>query len=273
VPNGRGTAEEQCNKSAIQNLPTFPGSWRLNFRAISHLVRTVSAMMMKAVDMSSKLGTRPLDCVNMTSACFSWFLNPQDIQQCVRREVGPRRATFVPEETMKASKIYEGFIRFEERSATLYLELSVRFFDNRDLSWFWVEMAMEEKQHAGMLQHCCEAGVFASELPDKGEIQRLNSLFRQLETRLAEPKLTLDDAFDMAIELESSEINDIYSRLTAGIQGPAYIMRKKMELSLAGHFDRLQAAASQFNASRNIQARLAELLSHCGSANPGFRVS
>jgi rubrerythrin len=201
------------------------------------------------------------------------FLNPQDIQQCVRREVGPRRATFVPEETMKASKIYEGFIRFEERSATLYLELSVRFFDNRDLSWFWVEMAMEEKQHAGMLQHCCEAGVFASELPDKGEIQRLNSLFRQLETRLAQPKLTLDDAFDMAIELESSEINDIYSRLTAGIQGPAYIMRKKMELSLAGHFDRLQAAASQFNASRNIQARLAELLSHCSSANPGFRVS
>jgi len=66
---------------------------------------------------------------------------------------------------MNASKIYDGFIRFEERSASLYMELSVRFFDNPELRWFWIEMAMEEKQHAGMLQHCREAGVFASELP------------------------------------------------------------------------------------------------------------
>jgi rubrerythrin len=173
---------------------------------------------------------------------------------------------------MNASIIYDGFIQLEERSAALYLELSVRFFNNRDLSWFWVEMAMEEKQHAGMLQHCREAGVFASKLPGKGEIQRLNSLFRQLEMRLAQPKLTMDDAFEMAIELESSEINDVYSRLTAPIKGPAHVMRKKMELSLAGHFERLQDAASQFNVSRTVQTRLAELLSHSGLADPKLSV-
>jgi ATP/maltotriose-dependent transcriptional regulator MalT len=147
----------------------------------------------------------------------------------------------------------------------LYLELSVRFFDNPELSWFWVEMAMEEKQHAGMLQHCREAGVFAAELPDKNQIQRLNALFRRLEMRLAEPKLALDDAFEMAIELETSEINDVYNRLTAPIQGPAHVMRKKMELSVAGHFGRLADAAAKFHASPPIQKRLAGLLSHCGS--------
>lgn len=173
---------------------------------------------------------------------------------------------------MKASKIYDGFIRFEERSAALYLELSVRFFDNPELSWFWVEMAMEEKQHAGMLQHCREAGVFAPELPGKDQIQKLNSLFRQLEARLAQPKLTPEDAFEMAIELESSEINDIYSRLTAPIQGPSHVMRKKMELSVAGHFDRLHEAGSKFNASPAIQTRLAELSSHGASTKPGFSV-
>ena len=166
---------------------------------------------------------------------------------------------------MKATKIYNGFIRFEERSAALYLELSVRFFNNPELSWSWVEMAMEEKQHAGMLQHCREAGVFAAELPGKGQIQRLNTLFRQLEARLARPELTLDDAFEMAIELESSEINDVYSRLTAPIQGPAYVMRKKVELSLASHFERLHEAACKFKASPTIQTRLAGLLSHSGS--------
>jgi hypothetical protein len=86
-----------------------------------------------------------------------------------------------------------------------------------------------------------------------------------LEARLAEPELALDDAFEMAIELETSEINDVYSRLTAPIQGPAHVMRKKMELSLAGHFDRLSEAASKFHASPEIQTRLATLLSPSSS--------
>ena len=166
---------------------------------------------------------------------------------------------------MKRLKIYDGFIALEERSAALYLELSVRFFDNAALSWFWVEMAMEEKQHAGMLQYCREAGVFASELPDKDQVQKLNSLFRQLEARTNQTGLLPDDAFEIAIELESSEINDIYSGLTAPIQGPGHVMRKKMELSVASHFERLQHAASKFNASATIQTRLASLLSHSAS--------
>jgi hypothetical protein len=169
-------------------------------------------------------------------------------------------------ETMNATKVYDGFIGLEDRSAALYLELSVRFFDNPELSWFWVEMAMEEKQHAGMLQHCREAGVFAALLPDKDQIQRLNGLFRRLEMRLAEPKLALDDAFEVAMELETSEINDVYSRLTAPVQGPAHIMRKKMELSVAGHFARLSDAAAKFHAGPAIQGRLADLLSRSGAS-------
>ena len=119
---------------------------------------------------------------------------------------------------------------------------------------------MEEKQHAGMLQHCREAGVFAAELPDKNQIQRLNALFRRLEARLTGPQLALHDAFEMAVELETSEINDVYGRLTAPIQGPAHVMRKKMELSVAGHFERLSDAASKFHVSPAIQTRLASLL-------------
>jgi hypothetical protein len=167
-------------------------------------------------------------------------------------------------ESSEARNVYHGFIQFEERSAALYLELSVRFFSKTELSWFWVQMAMEEKQHAGMLQHCREAGVFAPELPGKDQIQRLNALFRKLEARLAVSELTVDDAFQMAIELESSEINDIYSVLTAPIEGPAHIMRKKMELSLENHFERLHEAARDFKVSPNIQAHLAGL-SYSGS--------
>ena len=162
---------------------------------------------------------------------------------------------------MEAAQVYEGFIHFEERSAQLYLELSVRFADNPALRWFWVEMAMEEKQHAGMLQHCREAGVYAGALPDKGQVERLDSLFTQIEKRILAPDLALDEAFDAAARLESSEINDVYNRLTAPIEGPAHIVRKKMELSVAGHFEKLRDAARRFGASAAIQSRLDKLLS------------
>jgi rubrerythrin len=164
---------------------------------------------------------------------------------------------------MKAAQVYEGFIGFEERSAELYLELSVKFADDLALRWFWVDMAMEEKQHAGMLQHCREAGVFAKQLPGPRQVEKLEALFKQMEQRIAAPNLTLDDAFDCAIRLESSEINDIYSKLTAPIQGPAHVMRKKMELSVASHFKRLFEAARTSGASPDIQQRLARLLT-CG---------
>ena len=165
---------------------------------------------------------------------------------------------------MKAIEVYDGCIQFEERSADLYLELSVRFMDNTALRWFWVEMAMEEKQHAGMLQHCREAGVTAESIPEGNQIERIEELYRRLEDRVAKPDLTLDDAFDVALRLESCEINDVYSRLTAPISGPAHILRKKMELSAGSHFEKLYEAARCFGASADVQARLHRLLASAG---------
>jgi hypothetical protein len=167
---------------------------------------------------------------------------------------------------MNAVDVYEGFIRFEERSANLYLELSIRFADPPGLRWFWVEMAMEEKQHAGMLQHCSEASVFAGTLPHDGQVHRLDQVFRELEARITAPDLTLDDAFDIAIRLESSEINDVYGQLTAPIQGPAHVLRKKVELSVEDHFEKLYEAAQRFGASAETKSRLAGLAASGGGA-------
>jgi hypothetical protein len=168
---------------------------------------------------------------------------------------------------MKSHYLYKGFIQFEERSAELYLDLSARFFDKPELKWFWIEMAMEEKQHAGMLQHCCEAEVFASDLPGKTEVQNLNRLFVDLERRAKAETLSVDDAFGIAIDLESSEINDIFNKLTAPIDGPVHKLKKKMELSVGGHFEKLQVAAVEFGASTEIQKRLEDLSVSVGPGN------
>lgn len=94
--------------------------------------------------------------------------------------------------SMNATEVYEGFVRFEERSAELYLDLSVRFADTLEVRWFWVEMAMEEKQHAGMLQHCREAGVFANELPGEDQITKLDSFIVLVLRFLLESAFTFE---------------------------------------------------------------------------------
>ena len=156
-------------------------------------------------------------------------------------------------------QLYEVFISFEERSADLYLDLSVRFVADVELSWFWVEMAMEEKQHAGMLQYCKETGMFSNRLPGEENIQDLAGLFRRLGKKVAEPDLSIDDAFAVAIDLESSEINEIYRNLTQHIEGPSYVVRKKIELSMENHFERLKNSAQRFGVSSAIRERLNRL--------------
>ena len=157
---------------------------------------------------------------------------------------------------MIPQQLYDIFIGFEERSAEIYLNLAVKFAANRELSWFWVEMAMEEKQHAGMLHYCKDSRMFAADLPQTEEIQRLAAVFKALSTRVNAPDLTINEAFDVAITLESSEINEIYKNLTANVSGPWYVIRKKIELSAGNHFDKLRDAAAHFGISAEILSKL-----------------
>jgi hypothetical protein len=170
---------------------------------------------------------------------------------------------------MRPSQIYDGFIRFEEQSAEIYLDLSIRFVGDTDLSWFWVEMAMEEKQHAGLLQYCRETGICAETLPTRDQILNLRSLFENLQARVSDPSLGIDGAFEIAITLESSEINQIYTTLTEPIQRPIHILRKKIDLSVENHFQRLAEAARRFGASPGVQERLCELSSKASKHGSG----
>ena len=82
-----------------------------------------------------------------------------------------------------ARNVYRRFVDFEERAAAIYLHLASRFRDNPSLGTFWLDMALHEKQHAGLLQFCLWEGLLSAELPDSGEIQKLTAIFRRLEKR------------------------------------------------------------------------------------------
>jgi rubrerythrin len=115
--------------------------------------------------------------------------------------------------------IYRQFVHFEETAASVYLRFASLFANDPQISSFWLEMAMQEKQHAGLLEFCIHQRLFSSDLPDDFEIQKLTAFLASLENRVADVQLTVKDAFAIAIEMESSEINSIYCRLTTSLHG------------------------------------------------------
>ena len=172
-----------------------------------------------------------------------------------------------------SSSVYQRFIEFEEKAASIYLQLASHFSSDRELSWFWFGMAMEEKQHAGLLQFCLQEELFAPDLPKQSELERMNRLFRNLERRAADTKLNVEESFSLAIELESSEVNAIYCHLTKALHSSPYLLKRKIATFVPNHMDSLVAAARSFgvddeilNQANRLRKNYAQQHSHSAEA-------
>ena len=132
--------------------------------------------------------------------------------------------------------IYQQFVTFEEQAAVIYLPMASRFSpENEELGLFWLDMGMQEKQHAGLLQFCVAEGLFAADLPAETEIQETAVLFDGWLKRASEPDLSEADAFRIAAEMETSEINAIYDHLTTPVHSSLYLLRRKLATTLPDH--------------------------------------
>jgi hypothetical protein len=155
---------------------------------------------------------------------------------------------------------YERYIQFEERAATIYVCLASRFAsESPELGAFWLDMAMEEKQHAVLLQFCVAEKWFAPNLPDDAEIRNFATTFREFEKRVTASRLTRDDAFALAAELEGSEVNAIYCHLTTPLHESLYLLKKKIATSPFDHIGQLVAAGKKFKVSPATLNKLDEL--------------
>src|SRR5215475_10226714 len=94
------------------------------------------------------------------------------------------------------NNIYERFIEFEDKAADIYLRFASRFSsENRELSAFWLEMAMEEKQHAVLLRFCQAEKWFVPNLPTQSEIRKFARLLQNLEKLAGKRDLSRSDVF------------------------------------------------------------------------------
>ena len=66
--------------------------------------------------------------------------------------------------------IYQQFVAFEEQAAAIYLQMASRFSpENTELSSFWLDMGMQEKQHAGAGSSPCRTDAERKLLHDAGD--------------------------------------------------------------------------------------------------------
>ena len=139
------------------------------------------------------------------------------------------------------------FAAIERLVSKIYFRFSHLFLAQPELRDFWWEMAREEEQHACILQACravienfAEAKLDSTINRDKAQqlTLRLNAFLAQ-----GTPSLTVEEAFGIAVDIESSEIDAIYSKLThmggeaiartmENLGVPASIQRQKLKLAL-----------------------------------------
>jgi rubrerythrin len=150
---------------------------------------------------------------------------------------------------MNSSKeIYQQFVAFEEQAAAIYLRMASRFSpENPELGAFWLDMGIQEKQHAGLLQFCVAEELFSADLPTEKQIHETETLFDTLRTRAANPDLSVEEAFKIATQMEVSEVNDIYCHLTTPVHASMYLLRRKLATTLPDHIGYLFKEARKHN--------------------------
>jgi hypothetical protein len=141
----------------------------------------------------------------------------------------------------------ERFAEIERLAAKVYFRFSHLFIHNVDLRDFWWHMGVDEEQHSSILLACKE---IIKNLPNEGldpSINRRNAdrLKELLSAYLSKgtPSITVEEAFNVALEIETSEINVIYDKLVAlggpeatkmmeNLGEPANVQKQKLKRAL-----------------------------------------
>lgn len=154
------------------------------------------------------------------------------------------------------------FSQIESLVSKIYFRFSHLFLHQRELRDFWWEMAVEEDQHSSILLACREIiENYSDETLDPSITQqKADELREKLLDFLGKGtrSLTVEEAFRIALEIETSEVDAIYSKLLQlggpkiaktleNLGVPASVQRQKLKSALSQYCKdpELLAAAEQ----------------------------
>ena len=149
----------------------------------------------------------------------------------------------------------------EQRVADIYSQFAGSLHDDKELESFWLGMAEEEKHHAKILaaekaalEVDSDTGYFMPEFPAK--LAEMDTLLKWIEEK-ARVGVSKDEAFELALQLEQSELNTIYRDLVLMGRAAVKLMARHMDesLSLPKHQQGLVEGVKRFLPSGPVRQR------------------
>jgi rubrerythrin len=109
-------------------------------------------------------------------------------------------------------ELFEYAIALEKAAETVYTEFGNMFAHSPEVAAFWRSYADEERGHASYLERIKGKvdGTRLSYQADVTILEKVHSCLRKISSTQLATMRTLQDAFELATELENSETNTIF---------------------------------------------------------------
>ena len=150
----------------------------------------------------------------------------------------------------KRDVIYAKYEAFEEELAHCYFKLHEHFIANPPLARFWAEAAMDEVQHSSILRFCRERGVMVDAGLDLKTAEHVEDLIDTVKGIVNDPDVSVDEAFYAALMVETSELEEIYDRLTSALAANHPLLHQAIHATLRSHHQSFIEGAEQFCGDR-----------------------
>ena len=163
-------------------------------------------------------------------------------------------------------RLIDAAMELERRTMRLYCGFESRFSDREDLRRFWFEMAQHESRHfgalalvAGLLDSASKRSLRTTPALTPARLQHLRRLLTSFEAE-AEAGVTIERAFEMALEVESSEVEDVVLDLLEVLRGEAE--RERAVKSLIHDLGDLSYMIEKHTNNQDLLERADQLLEH-----------
>jgi hypothetical protein len=147
----------------------------------------------------------------------------------------------------KRETLYAKFEGFEEQIAHCYFLLHERFITNTALARFWADAAMDELQHCSILRFCRERNLMGDVSIDPKVAEQVGQLLDTVKGLTTDPEVSIQEAFYASLLIESSELDETYEKLTAGLKTDHPLLFEAVHSSLRAHHNAFADAALEFS--------------------------
>ena len=152
----------------------------------------------------------------------------------------------------KQETIYTKFEGFEEQLGHCYFLLHERFVANPPLARFWIDAAMDELQLCSILRFCREHGLMTNANIDAKTANHVEELLDVVKGIAADPEVSINEAFYASLLMESSEMEETYEKLTAGLVKDHRLLFEAIHAGLRSHHSSFADAVERFSGDRGF---------------------